>query len=450
MEIEQESAPRSGFAPTLPATLDAGSKVIAEYIWLGGSGTDLRSLAKVLETAPTRLEHLPDWHVDGSCSGLALPDDYYVYLKPQAYYPDPFRGGQNVLVLCGTYVYKEASNSGQASDLLPHATNNRFPCKRVMELASTSQPTFSVDQEYTITNPSTSWIVSSSVGSIPVQGAPSFCGTGSGVVSGREVSESFLVACLHAGLKISTSSALACRGQWVYHLGPCEGIAMADELWVSRYVLLRSAEIHRLNVTFDPEPVPSNNLQPLCCSVEFSTNETRTPETGIEVIATHIEALKENHIRHVVAYGKGYLQRLSIPHQDVLRQRCREFTSGYGNKATSIMIPHSTRMRRCGHYIDQRPASNMDPYLVTALLVSTTLGVPLRAAAGENIAGVGGGSEYGLGGGGDVEDGDLDDEDAGVWEEAFINEIAMHEPMIPDTPPLSRCFTSCLTQKTFA
>lgn len=46
------------------------------------------------------------------------------------------------------------------------------------------------------------------------------------------------------------------------------------------------------------------------------------------------------------------------------------------------MIPHSTCLNNCGHYIDQRPASNMDPYLVTSLLVSTTLGIPLRAAAG--------------------------------------------------------------------
>lgn len=440
MEIEREP-PRSGIGLTLQATSDAGSKVIAEYIWLGGSGTDLRSLAKVLENAPASVEHLPDWHIDGSCSGLALPDDHYVYLKPQTFYPDPFRGGRNILVLCGTFVYREASDM-----LLPHATNNRLPCKRVMDLAVASQPTFSVDQEYTITNPATSWIVSCSVGSVPVQGAPSFCGTGGGVVSGREVSESFLMACLHAGLKISAASALACRGQWAYHLGPCDGISMADELWVSRYILLRTAEIHRLNVTFEPEPVPSNNLQSLGCPIEFSTSETRTPETGMEAIATHVEALKENHVRHVVAYGKGSLQRLSVPHQDALRQRCREFSSGYGNKNTSIMIPHLTRMKRCGHYIDQRPASNMDPYLVTALLVSTTLGVPLRAAAGE--AGVGSESECGLDG--DLNEADVDDEDARMWEEAFINAIALREPVVPDTPPLSRCFAPHMPRNTVA
>lgn len=61
----------------------------------------------MLDVSPTNLDQLPNWHVDGSCSGLALADDYYVYLKPQAYYPDPFRGGQHLLVFCGTYVLKE-------------------------------------------------------------------------------------------------------------------------------------------------------------------------------------------------------------------------------------------------------------------------------------------------------------------------------------------------------
>lgn len=40
-----------------------------------------------------------------------------------------------------------------------------------------------------------------------------------------------------------------------------------------------------------------------------------------------------------------------------------------------------------------------------------------------------------------IDDVEFDDEDAGAWEEAFINEIALHEPIIPDTPPLNRCFT---------
>lgn len=92
----------------------------------------------------------------------------------------------------------------------------------------------------------------------------------------------------------------------------------------------------------------------------------------------------------------------SVSTQDLLRQRSREFSSGYGSKLTSIMIPHSTRLNRCGHYIDQRPASNMDPYLVTALLVSTTLGVPLRAAAHN-----GGGNGHGSIGPRPVEQGEL-------------------------------------------
>ena len=34
-----------------------------------------------------------------------------------------------------------------------------------------------------------------------------------------------------------------------------------------------------------------------------------------------------------------------------------------------------------GYYEDRRPASNMDPYLVTGMLVSTTLGIPIPGAS---------------------------------------------------------------------
>lgn len=89
--------------------------MVAEYLWLGGSGTDLRSQARVLQHPPTALGQLPDWYVDGSCSGLALADDFYVYLKPKAFYPDPFRGGNNVLVLCSTYTLKEVRRLREGS-----------------------------------------------------------------------------------------------------------------------------------------------------------------------------------------------------------------------------------------------------------------------------------------------------------------------------------------------
>ena len=46
-------------------------KVAAEYVWIGGSGSDLRSKTKTLEKLPKSLGDLPKWNYDGSSTGQA-------------------------------------------------------------------------------------------------------------------------------------------------------------------------------------------------------------------------------------------------------------------------------------------------------------------------------------------------------------------------------------------
>lgn len=46
-------------------------KVAAEYVWIGGSGSDLRSKTKTLEKLPKSIEDLPKWNYDGSSTGQA-------------------------------------------------------------------------------------------------------------------------------------------------------------------------------------------------------------------------------------------------------------------------------------------------------------------------------------------------------------------------------------------
>lgn len=422
-------------------TLDTRGKVLAEYIWLGGSGTDIRSLVRVLDRRPTSAEDVPTWHVDGSCSGQATANNFQVLLKPHGLFPDPFRQGDHVLVLCGTYLIVQEPDT----PVQPHITNNRVPCEEVMCSAAESEPMFSVEQEYTIINPATSWLVSCSVGTVPMEGRPSYCGAGGGVVAGREIYEAHMRACLYTGLKIAGASATSTPGQWSFRLGPCIGVALADELWISRYILLRVAESFQLQVSFEPEPIPGN-LRTLSCHVEFSTQETRTPGTGLQEIETQVERLRASHVKHVIAYGRGYLQRMAARPGDFLRQRSQEFSCGFGNKLSSIMIPHTVRINRGGHYVDQRPASNMDPYLVTALIVSSALGIPLPLPTAFQVRAEGQGEGGGPGGGRDGADLDCDALEEGnpegahinAWEESFINELVMHESMIPETPPLQR------------
>ena len=49
-----------------------------------------------------------------------------------------------------------------------------------------------------------------------------------------QVSEAHYKACLYAGLRVSGSNAEVMPAQWEYQLGPCLGVGMGDQLWVSR------------------------------------------------------------------------------------------------------------------------------------------------------------------------------------------------------------------------
>ena len=40
-------------------------------------------------------------------------------------------------------------------------------------------------------------------------------------------------------------------GQWEYQVGPLAGVEAADQLWMSRYILHRVAELFGLEVNFD-------------------------------------------------------------------------------------------------------------------------------------------------------------------------------------------------------
>ena len=49
-------------------------------------------------------------------------------------------------------------------------------------------------------------------------------------------------ACLYAGIKISGTNAEVMPAQWEYQVGPCVGISVGDDLWMSRFLLHRIAE----------------------------------------------------------------------------------------------------------------------------------------------------------------------------------------------------------------
>ena len=49
------------------------------------------------------------------------------------------------------------------------------------------------------------------------------------------------------------------------------------------------------------------------------------------------------------------------------------FSWGVANRGCSIRIPRMTEKDKCGYFEDRRPASNMDPYIVTGKIMETTV-----------------------------------------------------------------------------
>ena len=83
-----------------------------------------------------------------------------------------------------------------------------------------------------------------------------------------------------------------------------------------------------------------------------------------------VEKLGKKHAEHIKAYGEGNERRLTGAHETAPIDK---FGWGVANRGCSIRVPRSVPIDKCGYYEDRRPASNMDPYIVTGKIVDTTV-----------------------------------------------------------------------------
>ena len=81
-------------------TLDQNGYTIVDYVWIGGSGSDIRAKAKVLKGEITDVKQLDEWNYDGSSTGQATTENSEVLLRPIALFHDPFRGKPNKIAFC--------------------------------------------------------------------------------------------------------------------------------------------------------------------------------------------------------------------------------------------------------------------------------------------------------------------------------------------------------------
>ncbi|XP_063215797.1 glutamine synthetase 2 cytoplasmic isoform X3 [Bacillus rossius redtenbacheri] len=282
-------------------------KVQATYIWVDGTGENVRAKDRTLDFLPKAPKDYPIWTYDGSSTYQSEGRNSDIYLYPVAVYKDPFKtGGNNVLVLCETYNYNKE----------PTESNKRRACAEAAERAVDTKPWFGIEQEYTLLDMDGrpwGWPTNG----FPGPQGPYYCGVGADKVFAREVVEAHYRACLYAGIDLAGTNAEVMPAQWEFQVGPGEGMKCADDLWVARYILHRIAEEYGIVVTFDPKPMAGNwNGSGAHCN--FSTKAMRE-DNGIIEIEKAIDKLSKQHLRHIQAYdpkgGKDNLRRLTGLHE---------------------------------------------------------------------------------------------------------------------------------------
>ena len=68
-----------------------------------------------------------------------------MYLVPRAIYKDPFRGGDNILVLADAYEPPRVVD-GKVTPIKPIPTNTRWAANEAMEKAKDQEPWFGIEQ----------------------------------------------------------------------------------------------------------------------------------------------------------------------------------------------------------------------------------------------------------------------------------------------------------------
>ena len=349
--------------------LDTRNNVIAEYVWIDGA-SGLRGKARTLAgiSEITSLDQIPEWNFDGSSCYQAPTKNSEIIMKPVAFFPDPFRGAPHILVLCESFSWTDTTYTV----LQPANTNFRHFAKQIWDSNKDEEPWYGIEQEYTLLKQHNRFSTQPygwPLNGFPGPQGPYYCSVGGNCTFGRTIADAHYKCCLYAGIKISGINAEVMPGQWEFQVGPCLAEEIGDHMWMARYILGRVAEDYSMIVSFEPKLYADWNGSG--CHTNFSTKTMRAGTGGMKYITDMMERFRAKHVLHMEVYGDDNHKRLTGHHET---SSWKEFSYGTGNRGASFRIPTATTHANGKGYIeDRRPASNIDPYVVGAIMYDTAV-----------------------------------------------------------------------------
>ena len=345
---------------------------IAEYIWLDNN-KKFRSKTKIIKhtaypnhffaSDDLNVPKFPEWDYDGSSTGQAGGKKSEIILRPVFVCDNPLLNttGNHIiyskLVLCETY----------NPDGTPTDSNTRHFATKIFDSCLEQKSWFGLEQEYFILDKCIETTPHKDLFYVTTE---HYCGIGHDIKY-RQIAEEHMLACTKARITISGINAEVSKNQWEFQIGPSDGVKASDELLVARFLLERIAEKYGNTISYEPKPFAHINGSG--CHTNFSTLKMRTPcddNNGIMEIYRTINNLEKHHTEDIHNYGVSNKLRLSGNHET---SSYNKFTCGIGDRGVSVRINNNTYNAGYGYFEDRRPAANMDPYLVTSILMKRVI-----------------------------------------------------------------------------